>query len=134
VSDWNAGIIQEFRDNAGVVGGVYEGKPLLLLTSTGAKTGNLHVTPVRYFADGDAMLIVASKGGADEHPAWFYNLKANPHAGIEIGADTAEVEATEVVGEERDRLYEAVVAQAPQFGDYQEKTTRKIPLFRLVRV
>ena len=133
MSDWNTAIIEEFRGHEGVVGGMFAHLKLLLLTSTGAKSGNSHTTPAAYFMDGDAWLIIASADGADSHPAWYHNLKANPPARIEVGAETVDVVATEVTGEERDRLYAGVVAQAPQFGEYEEKTTRKIPLFRLTR-
>jgi deazaflavin-dependent oxidoreductase (nitroreductase family) len=89
---------------------------------------------VAYFEDGDDWLIIASAGGADSHPNWYYNLKANPKARIEIGTETLDVLATEVTGGERDRLYAGVVEQAPQFGEYELKTARKIPLFRLTRI
>ncbi|MEA2581400.1 MAG: hypothetical protein QOE83_2292 [Actinomycetota bacterium] len=134
MSDWNTGIIQEFRDNEGKVGGMFEHLRLLLLTSTGAKTGNTHTSPVAYFNDGDDWLIIASAGGADSHPNWYYNLKANPKARIEIGAETFDALATEVTGDDRDRLYAGVVEQAPQFGEYELKTARKIPMFRLTRI
>jgi deazaflavin-dependent oxidoreductase (nitroreductase family) len=134
MSDWNTGIIQEFRDNEGKVGGMFEHLRLLLLTSTGAKTGNTHTSPVAYFKDGDDWLIIASAGGADSHPNWYYNLKAHQKARIEIGAETLDVLATEVTGDDRDRLYAGVVEQAPQFGEYELKTARKIPMFRLTRI
>jgi deazaflavin-dependent oxidoreductase (nitroreductase family) len=134
MSDWNTGIIQEFRDNEGKVGGMFEHLRLLLLTSIGAKTGNTHTSPVAYFKDGDDWLIIASAGGADSHPNWYYNLKANPKARIEIGAETLDALATEVTGDDRDRLYAGVVEQAPQFGEYELNTARKIPMFRLTRI
>lgn len=132
--DWNAAIIQEFRDNQGKVGGPFEDRPLLLLTSTGAKTGNAHTTPAAYFMDGDSWLIIASAAGSDTNPGWYYNLKANPKAHIEIGTETIDVEASQATGEDRDRLYAGVVEQAPQFGEYEQNTARKIPLFRLTRI
>jgi len=134
VGDWNAPIIQEFRDNQGKVGGMFEDRPLLLLTSTGAKTGNAHTTPAAYFMDGDSWLIIASAAGSDTNPGWYYNLKADPKARIEIGTESVEVEATEATGEDRDRLYAGVVEQAPQFGEYEKGTARKIPVFRLARI
>ena len=133
MSDWNTAIIQEFRDNQGVVGGMFEGRPLLLLTSTGAKTGNLHTTPVACYMDGDAWVIIASAAGADSNPAWYFNLKANPKARIEVGTETLDVEATEAVGDDRDRLYAGMVERSPQFAEYELATARKIPVFRLTR-
>lgn len=133
MSDWNTAIIQEFRDNQGVVGGMFEGRPLLLLTSTGAKTGNPHTTPAACYIDGDAWVIIASAAGADSNPAWYFNLKANPKARIEVGAETLDVEATEAVGDDRDRLYAGMVELSPQFAEYELTTARKIPVFRLAR-
>src|SRR5919112_1541793 len=91
MSDWNAKIIEEFRSNAGKVGGPFEGRPMLLLHSTGARTGAERVHPVVYQADGDRWVVFASKGGADTNPDWFHNLRANPDASIEVGTDTAPV-------------------------------------------
>ena len=133
MSDWNTAIIQEFRDNQGVVGGMFEGRPLLLLTSTGAKTGNPHTTPAACYIDGDAWVIIASAAGADSNPAWYFNLKANPKARIEVGAETLDVEATEALGDDRDRLYAGMVELSPQFAEYELTTARKIPVFRLAR-
>ena len=133
MSDWNTAIIQEFRDNQGVVVGMFEGRPLLLLTSTGAKTGNPHTTPAACYMDGDAWVIIASAAGADSNPAWYFNLKANPKARIEVGAETLDVEATEAVGDDRDRLYAGMVELSPQFAEYELTTARKIPVFRLAR-
>ncbi|MEP7059107.1 MAG: nitroreductase family deazaflavin-dependent oxidoreductase [Actinomycetota bacterium] len=133
VSDWNAGIIQEFRDNEGVVGGYFEGKTLLLLTSTGAKTGNKHTTPLACYRDGDAWVVIASANGSDTHPAWYHNLRANPQAHIEAGTESIDVEAAEATGEERDRLYAGMVGIMPQFAEYETKTARKIPVFRLTQ-
>ena len=133
MSDWNTAIIQEFRDNQGVVGGMFEGRPLLLLTSTGAKTGNPHTTPAACYMDGDAWVIIASDAGADSNPAWYFNLKANPKARIEVGAETLDVKATEAVGDDRDRLYAGMVELSPQFAEYELTTARKIPVFRLAR-
>ena len=133
MSDWNTAIIQEFRDNGGIVGGYFEGKTLLLLASTGARTGNLHTTPLACYQDRDAWVIIASANGSDSNPAWYHNLKANPRARIEVGTESFEVEATEASGDERDRLYAGMVAISPQFGEYEKGTERKIPVFRLTR-
>jgi deazaflavin-dependent oxidoreductase (nitroreductase family) len=134
VSDWNAGIIQEFRDNEGVVGGPFEGKTLLLLTTTGAKTGNLHTTPLASYRDGDSWVVISSAGGSDTHPGWYYNLKVNPKAHIEIGTENFDVVAEEALGTERDRLYAGMVAIMPGFADYEKNTTRTIPVFKLTSV
>ena len=104
MSDWNTKIIEEFRATGGKVGGQFDGAPLLLLHSTGAKSGQDRVAPVMYLADGDDLVVFASKAGADTNPDWFHNLKANPDTRVEIGPDTVAVQARVAEGEERDRL------------------------------
>jgi deazaflavin-dependent oxidoreductase (nitroreductase family) len=131
MSDFNRKIIEEFRANEGRVGGMFEGAPVLLLTSTGAKSGEQRTTPVVYQQDGARMLIFASKAGAPENPAWFHNLRANPAATVEVGADTLDVEAVVVEGDERDRLFRKQAELMPQFADYEQKTTRQIPVVAL---
>ena len=133
MSDWNTGVIEEFRANEGRVGGQFEGATLLLLHHTGAKSGAERVSPLVYFADGDRMVIVASKGGAPEHPAWYHNLKANPETSVEIGTENAAVKAIELTGDDYTETWARIVAKMPGFGDYQTKTTRRIPLFALHR-
>lgn len=132
-NDWNFKIIEEFRTNGGKVGGQFEGAPLLLLTSTGAKTGRKHTTPVMYLADGDRMLIFASKAGAPSSPAWYHNLIANPEAAVEVGEENFQVRATVLQGEERDRLYDQQASLYPGFREYQDKTSRIIPVVALTR-
>ncbi|MEO3793551.1 nitroreductase family deazaflavin-dependent oxidoreductase [Nonomuraea sp. B10E15] len=132
MTDFNQQVITEFRANEGRVGGMFEGAPLLLLTTTGAKSGKQSTTPLMYLPDGDRHVVIASAGGADKHPAWYHNLRATPKATIEVGADTFEASAVAVEGEERDRLYARMVAQAPQFAEYEAKTTRRIPVVVLV--
>src|ERR1700761_7677072 len=100
-NDFNTQVIEEFRANDGVVGGVFEGKPLVLVHNVGAKSGKEYVTPLVYLDDDGRYLIFASKGGAPEHPGWFHNLKANPDATIEIGTEKFDVVAEEITGEER---------------------------------
>jgi deazaflavin-dependent oxidoreductase (nitroreductase family) len=134
VNDWNSGIIEEFRANGGKVGGQFDGAPLLLLTTTGAKSGKKHTTPVMYLDDGDRVLVFASKAGAPTNPAWFHNLRANPEATVEVGADTYRVAAEVLEGEERDRLYAKQAAAYPGFAEYQEKTDRVIPVVALERL
>lgn len=132
-NEFNQQIIKEFHENEGRVGGMFEGKPLVLLTTTGAKSGRRVTTPVMYVKDGDRYVVIASKGGDDTNPAWYHNLRATPAATAEIGTETFEVKAVVAEGEERDRLYAKMVEQAPQFADYEKKTTRRIPVVTLVR-
>jgi deazaflavin-dependent oxidoreductase (nitroreductase family) len=131
VDDFNGQVIKEFRANSGKVGGYFEGKDLVVLTTTGAKSGEPRVHPLVYFTDGDQRYIIASKGGAPTHPAWYFNLKAHPVATAEYPSGTVRVNAREVTGAERDRLYANAVSVIPGFGDYEKATTRVIPVFYL---
>jgi len=133
MKDWNRQVIDEFHANGGKVGGPFEGAPLLLLTTTGAKSGKKFTTPLMYMPDGDRMLIFASKGGAPTNPDWYHNLVAHPEATVEVGTETFDVTATVVTGEERDRLYAEQARRYPGFAEYQEKTTRRIPVVALKR-
>ncbi len=133
MNDWNRQTIEEFRANAGKVGGFWEGKPLLLLTTTGAKSGQRRTTPTMYLRDGNRLLIFASKRGAPTNPGWYHNLVAHPQVTVEVGSETYEATATIVTGEERDRLYARQAELNPQFGEYQANTTRKIPVIALER-
>ncbi|MGZ3611525.1 MAG: nitroreductase family deazaflavin-dependent oxidoreductase [Ktedonobacteraceae bacterium] len=132
-NDWNRQTIDEFRENGGKVGGFWEGKPLLLLTTTGAKSGQRHTNPMMYLADGNRLLVFASKRGAPTNPDWYHNLVAHPEATVEVGTETYEATATVLNGEERDRLYARQAELYPQFGEYQANTTRKIPVIALER-
>jgi deazaflavin-dependent oxidoreductase (nitroreductase family) len=132
-SDWNRHTIEEFRANWGKVGGIWEGRPLLLLTTTGAKSGRRHTTPTMYLRDGDRLLIFATKAGAPTNPHWYHNLLAHPEVTIEVGPETYQAIATQVTGEERDRLYAKQAELYPQFADYEKRTTRKIPVIALER-
>jgi deazaflavin-dependent oxidoreductase (nitroreductase family) len=132
-NDLNRQVIEEFRANAGRVGGNFEGRPLLLLTTTGRKTGRTYTTPVMYLADGDGYCVFASKGGAPEHPAWYLNLAANPRVIVEVGTERFEAQATVVGSDERDTLYRRQASLYTQFTDYERKTTRTIPAVRLTR-
>ena len=134
VNAWNQSIIEEFRANAGVVGGPFEGATLLLLHTTGAKSGRPRLNPLAYFGFDGKVFIVGSKAGHDTNPDWVYNLRANPGARIEIGTDSYDVTARELPSDERDAVFARVVAAAPGFGEYQAKTSRVIPLFELQRV
>src|SRR3989475_9317122 len=105
MSDWNAGVIQEFRKNRGKVGGNFEGAPLLLINHTGARTRKTLINPVMYLKDGNRYLGFASKGGADTHPDWYHNLKAHPDVKIEVGTEKIEARAEDINGAEGDRPY-----------------------------
>ena len=130
-ADFNAKVIDEFRANDGVVGGMLESMPLLLLHHTGAKSGTTRVNPLAYQADDGRYVIFASAAGAPTNPGWYHNLLANPNTSIEIGADTIDVLATEATGEERDRLYATQKERVPQFAEYEQKTDRVIPVIIL---
>ena len=132
-NDFNQRIIEEFRANGGVVGGMFAGAPMILLTTTGAKSGQRRTTPLVYLPDDDRFIIIASKGGAPAHPAWYHNLVAHPETTVEVGTETIPVTAVVVTGEERDRLYAKQAALRPAFGEYQAKTTRRIPVVALHR-
>ncbi len=134
MSDWNTQIIEEFRANEGKVGGNFAGAPLLLLHSIGAKSGLERVNPMMYLADGDRYLVFASKAGAPVNPDWYHNLRANPRVTIEVGTQTIEVEATELVGEERTRMYDKQASLYSGFATYQENTDRVIPVLALTPV
>jgi deazaflavin-dependent oxidoreductase (nitroreductase family) len=127
-SDWNTGIIEEFRANRGQVGGQFAGAPLLLLHTTGAKTGQEHVTPMMYRPVGDGYAVFASKAGAPVNPDWYHNLVANPSVRAEIGTRTVPLTARVAEGDERERIWTAHKAANPGFADYERKTTRQIPV------
>ena len=132
-NDWNRGVIEEFRNNGGKVGGGFEGAPLLLLHTVGAKSGQPRVNPVMYLPDGDRWVVFASKAGAPTSPDWYHNLVANPEVSIEVGTDTIPVTATFAQGGERDQLYSRQAALYPQFAEYERSTTRRIPVVTLTR-
>ncbi len=131
--NFNERNIDEFRRNGGKVGGQFEGFPLLLLTSTGSKSGEQRTAPVGYFEIDDKIYIVGSAAGRDRDPAWAFNVRAHPKATVEIGTDApTTIIAHEVPRAERDRLYKLIVERAPGFGDYEKRTDRVIPIFELV--
>jgi deazaflavin-dependent oxidoreductase (nitroreductase family) len=130
-NDWNKKVIEEFRASGGKVGGYFEGRPVLLLHTTGAKTGQERVNPVAYVRDSGDLVVVASKGGAPTNPDWYHNLVANPKVTVEVGTDTYPAQATVTTEPERSRLYKLVIATHPGFAEYETKTTRKIPVMRL---
>ena len=128
VSSWNDKIIDEFRSNNGQVGGPFEGAPLLLLHSTGAKSGRERVSPMMYRKIGDAWAVFASKAGADTNPDWYHNLLANTHARIEVGTQTFDVTARTTSDEEREPIWSAQKAEYTGFAGYEQKTSRQIPV------
>ncbi len=132
-NDWNTNIVNEFRANAGKVGGMFEGAPMVILHTKGAKSGNEHVNPLMYLPDGDKFVIFASMGGAPKSPDWYHNLVANPEVEVEIGAEKFKANATVVDRATRDQLYARQAALYPQFAEYETKTTRVIPVVVLER-
>jgi deazaflavin-dependent oxidoreductase (nitroreductase family) len=133
MSDWNDKVIAEFRANQGRVGGQFEGAPLLLLHSTGAKSGQERVHPMMYQAVGNGFAVFASKAGADTNPDWYHNLRAHPDARIEVGTETLDVTARVLDADEREPIWEEQKARYPGFADYETKTDRVIPVVMLDR-
>ncbi len=134
VNDFNAAIVDEFRANGGVVAGRFAGATLLLLHTVGAKSGEPRVSPLAYLSVDGKMLIVGSYAGAPKHPAWVHNLRANPRARIEVGAEAYDVAVRELPDDERAATYPKITELAPRFADYQASTERAIPLFELTRI
>lgn len=135
MSDFNQGVITEFRANGGKVGGYFAGANMLLLHTIGAKSGQVRINPLVYANDGDRMLIIASKGGAPTNPDWYYNLLANPVVTVEVGSEQFQARATAITEEpERSRLYAHMVAHREGFAEYEQKTSRKIPVVVLERL
>ncbi len=131
--DRNQAIIEEFRANAGKVGGFFAGKTLLLLHTIGARTGREHVNPVAYVRNGDRIVIIASKSGAPTNPDWYHNILAHPHVSVEVGVEKFGVVASVASEPERSVLYEKMVAMMPVFDEYRRKTSRVIPVIVLRR-
>src|SRR4051794_29974822 len=125
----NEQLIADFRAQ----GGVPDGRPLLLLTTTGARSGQPRTTPMMFIADGDRRLVIASNAGAPHHPDWYHNLVAHPEVTVEVTGDTYRASASVPTGEERDRLFAEVVGQYPFFADHQAKVDRTIPVVVLTR-
>ncbi len=134
LNDFNQRIIDEFRANQGKVGGQFANAPLLLLTTVGAKTGRSLTKPLAYTKDGDRIVIIASYAGAPKNPAWFNNLVANPVVTVELGSERFQARANVITGAERQRLYDNQAQQMSIFTDYQNKTTRQIPVVVLERI
>ena len=132
-SDRNNAIIEEFRANAGKVGGHFAGKTLLLLHTVGANSSRERVNPVAYVLDGDCFAIVASKGGAPTNPGWYHKLLANPHLTVEVGVEQFPVVASAAPEPERARLYDKMIAMLPVFAEYRSRSSRVIPVIILKR-
>ena len=131
---WNAGIINEFRANGGRVGGQFAGAPLLLLHTTGARSGIVRVNPLVYGQDGERIVVIASKAGAPTNPDWYYNILANPTVTVEVGTEQFQARATAVGEPERTHLFEQVATAMPGFAEYQRNTSRTIPVVVLERI
>jgi deazaflavin-dependent oxidoreductase (nitroreductase family) len=134
MSEWNDKIIAEFRANDGRVGGPFQGAPILLLHSKGARSGRERVNPMMYRAVADGWAVFASKGGAPNNPDWYHNLIANPLASIEVGTQTVDVISRVTKGEERERIWSAQKADYKGFAEYERRTDREIPVLILSRV
>jgi deazaflavin-dependent oxidoreductase (nitroreductase family) len=134
-NEWNKAIIEEFRANEGKVGGMFENTPLLLLHTTGAKSGQPRINPVAYMADGEWLIVFASKAGAPTNPDWYYNLVANPEVSVEVRTEQFQAQATVATEPEHTKLYEQMAAVNPIFTEYQQKAVpRIIPVIILTRI
>ncbi len=133
IQEFNRNLIEEFRANDGKVTGQFAGAALLLLTTTGAKSGLTRTNPLAYTMDGDLYVIIASYAGAPTNPPWYYNLVANPDVGVEIGSEQFKARAEVMDEPRRTELFDKMVASMPQFGEYRSKTTRTIPVIALTR-
>lgn len=131
--DHNRKLIENFRASREKDTAPLDGRPLLILTTTGAKSGKVHTTPVRVFFDGDKPFVIASKGGAPSHPDWYRNLVAHPEVTVEVGKDTFKAQAVIATGVERERLWSKATSIESAFAEYQSKTTRQIPVIVLER-
>lgn len=132
-NNWNQNIIEEFRAHAGKVGGHFAGRNLLILHTTGARTGLERINPVAYTVDGDRYAVIASKGGSDTNPHWYHNLVAHPQVEVEVGTETFPARAAVATEPERTRLYDQMVSEFPAFDEYRHKTKRVIPVIVLTR-
>ena len=134
MSDFNTNLIKDLRANHGEASsGPFVGRPLLILTTHGAKSGETRENPLVYTRDGDDYVVIASKGGADTNPAWFHNVRANPDVTIEVNGEKIPVRARVTDGDERRKLYDAQAAMMPAFAEYETKTKRQIPVVVLER-
>jgi deazaflavin-dependent oxidoreductase (nitroreductase family) len=134
VPDRNAPVIAEFRDHAGRVGGYFAGIDLLLLTTTGARSGQAYTHPLSYSRDGERYVVIAADGGAPAHPGWYYNLIAHPEATVEVGTEKFAAWADLAIGAERERLFRERAEVMPALKDFQARTSREIPVFTIERI
>ncbi len=134
INAFNQRLIEEFRANDGRLGGDFAGVPIVLVTMVGARSGKQRVIPLAYSRDGEAIVIIASKGGSPTHPDWYHNLIAHPEVTVELPGETYRATARVTDGDERDRLYRAQAALIPNFDAYAAATEREIPVFRLERI
>ncbi len=132
VQDWNRKIIEEFHANEGKVGGPFAGAPVLLLHTIGAKTGQERVNPMMYLDLDEHRYVFASKAGADTNPDWYWNLVAHADVTVEVGTETYEAAALPVTGDVRDRIYAEQARRFPGFAEYEQKTSRVIPVVELI--
>ena len=132
-NDYNQRLIEEFRADRSSNGQAFKGRPLLLLTTTGARSGQRRTTPMMYVPDGERLLVIASNAGAPKHPAWYYNLAAHPQVTVEVGREIYDATAIVTEGAERQQLWGRIVEQYPFFADHQGKVTRQIPVVALER-
>jgi len=132
---WNAGVVEQFRENHGqIASGRFAGRRLVLLTTTGARSGQPRTTPLAFTRDGDRYVVIASKAGSPSNPDWYHNVVRNPVVTLETGDETFQARARVAEGEERERLYNAQAALMPNFAAYQLRTSRQIPVIVLERV
>ena len=131
MNDFNRNIIDEFRANKGVVGGMFKGMPMVIVTTKGRRSGQPHPIPLVPLEDDGKLYVFGSMGGAPRHPAWFLHLRDSPRVTVEHGTDKFEADARILEGNEHDRVYARQAERVPAFGDYQKKTTRKIPVVEL---
>jgi deazaflavin-dependent oxidoreductase (nitroreductase family) len=133
MADFNKQVIEEFRANGGKGTGMFEGTPLLLLTTTGVKSGQPRIAPLIYTTDGDRLVIIASKGGAPTHPDWYHNIAANPDVTVEVGTETFPARAEIAAEPERTRLFNRVMEIWPPLRQYEQNTERTMPVIILSR-
>jgi deazaflavin-dependent oxidoreductase (nitroreductase family) len=133
VNEFNRKLIEEYRANGGKLSGGFDRVPMLLLTTTGRKSGKKHTTPLAYQPDGDDIYVFGSFAGGPRHPAWYHNLVANPDVTVEVGPDAYPATAVILEGDERDRVFDRQKRDVQNFADYEQKTTRTIPVIRLDR-
>jgi deazaflavin-dependent oxidoreductase (nitroreductase family) len=133
-ADFNTNLIRDMRTNGGKpTSGPFLGRPVLILTTTGARSGDRRESPLVYTRSGDDYVVIGSKGGAPTHPAWYHNLRANPGVTVEVLGENFEAQARAAQGEERERLFAAQAAMMPAFNEYQARTPRQIPVIVLSR-